>query len=153
MWLCAALFVYQSFALHVNNIRVMVWSLACCQLSARSKMGDAKRRRSQMETEDPEICIISQGAVVNMENMRIVYMDFGSRPSKTRRGSRPTYCTALFTLIMCQTAPTVFNRQTVINTFNQHSHCHTPTERDNAVGIFKRHKTTRIHAERALAVR
>lgn len=43
MWLCAALFVYQSFALHVNNIRVMVWSLTRCQLSARSNMGDTKQ--------------------------------------------------------------------------------------------------------------
>lgn len=61
----------------------MVWSLACCQLSTRSKMGDAKRQSSQMELADAEICI-SQRAVVHMENMRIVYMDFGSRPSKTR---------------------------------------------------------------------
>lgn len=134
MWLCAALFVYQSFALHVNNIRVMVWSLTRCQLSARSKMGGAKRRRSQMELADPEIYIISLGAVVNMENMGICV--WISSP-----GSKRMYNMPLFTLIMCQTAPTVFSRQTVINTFNQHSQCHTPSERDNAAGIFKRHRT------------
>lgn len=66
-------------------------------------------------------------------------MDFRSRAPC--RGSKRMYNMPLFALIMCQTAPTVFSRQTVINTFNQHSRCHTPSERDNAVGIFKRHRT------------
>lgn len=91
MWLCAALFVYQSFALHVNNIRVMVWSLTCCQLSAPSKTGDAKRRDSQMGFVNLEICIISIGAVVNMENMGISLWISG--PDLLRHVEAPNKCT------------------------------------------------------------